>query len=692
MASRKTGYTCLTLMLAVCASAVSVSLDDGRTMTVPASTTCQAELLPSQFINSFEETCFDLVKDGNRETMGRMCSKTMIKGEGKCANIRFFAASGYLSEVSVGIYQNCTIVPQTSAKFTHTRKISRGDITSKAITVCTDEMSSLSNCCDSHLCVAGRAELKIDGQTIEVEPSSHCATEIEGAAVSRACPMMMNCINLIRGTAGDDVLYGTEFVDHIFGGDGNDSIMSYEGNDYVNGGRGDDRIDGGEGDDSINGKNGNDILLGRDGDDDISGGNGDDKAYGFDGDDRVRGDAGSDVLFGQNGEDHLSGGEGDDNVQGGNDNDEVRGGAGKDNVIGGFGDDSSYGGSGDDTLIDRYGSNYMTSGSGDDLVITGDYNDYIKAGVGNDEVRSGDGFDAIDAGRGNDLVDQGPVTPTTSCAASVLETQSITSFQKKCIELRDKGDSLLSKMCTRTIIRNGMACAKIRFSALDGSMLKFIRFGVYQDCSMVPDDSSKYTHRAALTSGTTSDSLVLCPDQIGSIGNCCDADLCVVGDAVVKHAGVVKRAKPGSGCFVAGKGFGNGKVCSLRLDCVNIIMGTEEDDRIIGTKYSDKIYAGDGDDSVRGLQGDDIIYLGKGNDDADGGSGNDTILGGHGRDRIYGDDGDDILLGEEGSDYLYGDDGNDILVGGPGEDRLDGGRGDDVIQGGHGMTPFPIFE
>ncbi|NYZ64370.1 hypothetical protein H0A36_00020 [Endozoicomonas sp. SM1973] len=70
--------------------------------------------------------------------------------------------------------------------------------------------------------------------------------------------------------------------------------------------------------------------------------------------------------------------------------------------------------------------------------------------------------------------------------------------------------------------------------------------------------------------------------------------------------------------------------------------GTRDNDILVGTVASDKLY---------------------------GSRGNDTLQGGEGADKLYGGSGDDELRGEQG---------NDLLSGGSGNDRLDGGEGSDT--------------
>ena len=102
------------------------------------------------------------------------------------------------------------------------------------------------------------------------------------------------------------------------------------------------------------------------------------------------------------------------------------------------------------------------------------------------------------------------------------------------------------------------------------------------------------------------------------------------------------------------------QVCGQSISYYNQILGTTEDDIIMGTEAPDLIFA---------FGGDDMIF---------GGEGNDCIIGGEGDDLIFGNAGNDHLVGGEGSDIIKGDSGDDKLTGGLGFDIIDGGDDSDV--------------
>ena len=100
------------------------------------------------------------------------------------------------------------------------------------------------------------------------------------------------------------------------------------------------------------------------------------------------------------------------------------------------------------------------------------------------------------------------------------------------------------------------------------------------------------------------------------------------------------------------------------------VLGTPENDNLVGIDAADSIAGFAGDDTLAGLGGDDIIYGNKGQDILTGDSGNDNIFGGQGNDIILGGTDNDRLKGNEGDDTLSGDLGRDILIGGPGSDTF----------------------
>lgn len=229
----------------------------------------------------------------------------------------------------------------------------------------------------------------------------------------------------LTGTAGNDLLLGTNTVDRIEG---------LEGSDILDGGAGDDRLGGGSGNDELYGGEGNDYLNGGIGTDRLEGGSGDDTYYFEAGDgsvslsglvEGIADEGGSDtVWFGgsissndvklsksavegylsvdyNGGQDSLAikngiegaveffrfgdktfsweelastrgiaidGTAGNDDLSGSRFQDRITGGTGDDILAGGLGNDSYYFNRGDgrDVIIDADGSNQIIFGAGID--------------------------------------------------------------------------------------------------------------------------------------------------------------------------------------------------------------------------------------------------------------------------------------------------------------------------------------
>jgi uncharacterized repeat protein (TIGR01451 family) len=103
----------------------------------------------------------------------------------------------------------------------------------------------------------------------------------------------------IVGTAGNDVLQGTNHADAIVALSGDDQVFAGGGNDLICLGAGVDLADGGSG---------KDVIIG---------GGGPDRLIGSDGNDTIKGKRGRDRLFGGQGDDFLNGGRGRDKCKGG---------------------------------------------------------------------------------------------------------------------------------------------------------------------------------------------------------------------------------------------------------------------------------------------------------------------------------------------------------------------------------------
>ena len=107
------------------------------------------------------------------------------------------------------------------------------------------------------------------------------------------------------------------------------------------------------------------------------------------------------------------------------------------------------------------------------------------------------------------------------------------------------------------------------------------------------------------------------------------------------------------------------QACGNSPSYYNTIVGSEDDDLLIGTTLPDLIFAKGGDDIISGSKGNDCILGGEGND---------------------------IIFGNEGNDNISGQSGNDIIKGHSGDDYVSGGLGFDIIDGGDDLDTCRIID
>ncbi len=507
-------------------------------------------------------------------------------------------------------------------------------------------------------------------------------------------------LNILHGSAADDLLSGSGGDEVLLGEEGADTLAGGAGDDVLDGGAGADRLQGGAGADSLVGGAGADTYRfeagdGRDvvADFDMTPGEPDiielgstvdlrDLVFRFEsgsgptmqytpsdsvvlweldrttplGVERLQFEGGPSfdletlkVVWGNatyllgapDRNNILQGAASEDVLYGRNGNDFIRGLAGDDIIDGDTGDDYLFGDEGADNISGMDGWDRLHGGAGDDYLYGARGDDELYGDAGDDSLYGGDGDDLFVGGAGNDRLDGGAGADLYVFHAG-------------------DGEDLINDYDNT----GGGSVDTLQFEA--GIAPEMLFFETLQD----------------FYSGHWTDLRI----TVGSGG-----DIVTVDNYLLGSAFELDRIQ-----FADGTGFA----------FTDVQVGSDGVDVLTGTEGGSVLQGGGGDDQLAGATGDDLLSGSAGNDRLDGGAGADYLVGGAGGDELHGDAGEDTLLAGTGNDLLhggagadtlrggtatpgvwtldrlYGDDGDDRLVGGTKSSLIDGGAGDDILTGG----------
>ena len=525
--------------------------------------------------------------------------------------------------------------------------------------------------------------------------------------------------------ASDRVVYNTSSGELWYDGDGSGSgaaqliatlqgaptlhgngIEVVNGVDPINGTPGDDSLTGTDGDDTMNGLGGNDTIDARGGNDLLVGGSGADSMLGGDGNDTLGGTwFGSSETTGEEAVDTMEGGLGDDVYHVDNPNDVLSDTGGVDTVraietdwtLGeGFenlvlGNDVSEGsltGIGNE-LANRisvtYAGSHLEGHGGNDTLIGGSAQNgnRLFGGDGDDRLVGANNEDLLDGGAGRDTLSGGDVY-RFSAAPGAANADQVLSFNSDFDQIQ-----------------------------LDGRVHAGIGFN-----GRFAENDGRFHSAAGASAGHDADDRVVYDTSTGNLWY--DADGSGAGEAQLIATLPVGAALVATDIEVINAGG-------------LVIQGTAGNDSLTGTTSNDTINGLAGNDTLDGGVGADSMTGGAGNDlyfvDDEGdqvielanggidevrpdvwhsytlpdwvenltlttgqtneGHGNalDNVLtDAFGSRALFGSDGNDTLVAAGDGDWsdLWGERGNDSLVGGAGSDILFGGDGNDTIAGGDG--------
>lgn len=513
-------------------------------------------------------------------------------------------------------------------------------------------------------------------------------------------------VEVVIGSAFDDVLLGGDNADRFIGGAGGDLIIGGGGvdiADYSNSAVGV-AIDlatgvstGGDaagdllvGIEIIVGTNFADNIQGDETANVLRGGGGGDRLGGGGGDDRLFGGAGADVLIGDGGFDVVDYSENAAAVKVDLLAGVAQGGDAEGDLI--LDVEAVVGSQFNDWLIGNAGDNRLDGGLGDDR---------LAGGAGADELIGGEGFDAADYSDSS----QG-VYVDFSSGAGGGDAQGDTFSSIESVVGSSHNDSLVAGGSTHRLvggagddILKGFSSADILVGGVGADLLIGAGEGVIADYSA---SASGVAVDLGLGLGLAGDAA---GDRYLGIGT-------VVGSAfadVLLGDGNDNRLVGGAGAdtLAGGGGFDTADY-SISIAAVAIDLGSgvstggdaEGDmlsgiERIVGSNLDDHLTGDAGSNIFVGGLGADILVGGEGVDVADysGSASGVTInlvtninTGGEAAGDLL--SGVETIIGTAFVDTLTGDGAVNVLLGGDGGDLLDGGLGADTLIGGAGNDQY----
>jgi len=315
----------------------------------------------------------------------------------------------------------------------------------------------------------------------------------------------------------------------------------------------------------------------------------------------------------------------------------AEGNEGADLLIGGAGNDSLIGGTdgdvndGNDTILGNDGNDTIKGGSAADSLLGGAGKDSVDGESGNDNISGGTEDDKLFGGAGNDIISGGNGADTISGG-----TEDDKAYG-------DAGNDYVG-----------------------GDAGNDTLFGDNGDL----DNTDGLDGNDTLEGGAGIDTLY------GEFGN--DTATYANAPNTGVNGGKVHAwlsNNPGNPAGTALGLDGYDAQDHYHGDDIENLIGSNQDDTLVGDEGSNVISGGGGNDLIFGWD----IYA-KDKAAAEANDVNDTLNGGAGVDSLYGGNGADSITGDAGNDILEGGDGGDSLWGGADVDTVRGGLGNDVIQ------------
>ena len=276
-----------------------------------------------------------------------------------------------------------------------------------------------------------------------------------------------------------------------------------------------------------------------------------------------------------------------------------------------------------DRLIDTEDrASYFNGGQGNDWATGGDANDFLVGGAGDDTLRGGRGDDRFIGGGGSDLI--------VGSAGNDIAILNVATDGADMVDLGTGDDTV-------NVAAAGRGQIRLTFTSAEAGN------GNANDGNMLANQDGGLALRMQAEDGM--DGLA------GPIGRFDDEGVTFVSTT----AGVFFDIRDLVSGTARGDHFGAA------------VLGTEDGDVMTATVARKAHYfnAGQGDDMVTGGNLNDFLVGGAGDDVLSGGRGDDSFIGGGGADQVMGGEGDDIAI------FNAATGGADMTDLGAGMDRVD---------------------
>jgi len=500
-----------------------------------------------------------------------------------------------------------------------------------------------------------------EGVTVDLNIQDGITSQFISA--SRGTNVLSGFENINASFFGD-TLIGNADANVFFGLDGDDTLTGNAGNDFLNGDAGNDTavFSGVRGDYSVIDNGGGNVTI-----TDLNAADGDD------GSDFV-----SNVEFFEFSDQTVS------LTQLLN--------PGLNTIVGTNGDDSLVGTAGADLIQGLDGIDTLSGLGGDDIIEGGAGNNLMNGGTGNDTiVGGGTGFSAgtnaeADFNQADYQDSTGSITVTISSSSSVVGDASVGSDTLVFVE------SVIGSNFNDTFVADNSFAGQYgnfnNFQGMDGDDIITGNDRTRTDYSLADDGVTVDLILGTAFGTTVGDTANVGTDTLINIHRVSGSQF----DDVISgtdFGGFEQFRGRGGNDIIDGRGgdFDQADYADapgtviVNLSSVTqfgVASGMAQD----GHGSTDTLL---NIEQVRGSRdADDILIASDNGNRLEGESGNDTLIGGLGDDQLEGDAGNDTLLGNDGRDILLGGDGDDHLDMGRGGDTATGGAGNDVITGGFG--------